>query len=124
MPILAAFPDVQAMLVEMLADYGTVAVKTGPDLAEKLPFISVQRLGGRDDRFTDEAPVDVDVFTPDYSGLALAETIRQRLTAGPIRTSLGVIDRITTDSAPREIPWTDGSTVRRFAATYRLRARR
>lgn len=124
MPALAAFPDVQAMLQEVLSPYGTFGVQTDAHLADKLPFVSVTEIGGTDNHFTDFTEIDVNVFTPDYSGKALAETIRQRLISGPIVTAAGVIDRVTTSTKPRELPWTDGSTVRRFAATYRVRARR
>ena len=124
MPVLGAFPDLHDVLQRLLSDLGTVAVKTGPDLNDRLPFIAVNRVGGPDDGVTDTAVMDIDVFTPDYRGHALAETIRQRLQAGPHRTEAGQIDRVTTDVAPREIPWTDGSTTRRWNATYRMSARR
>lgn len=118
------FPDVQRMLIELLAGYGTVAVQTTATLEDNLPFITVQRGGGRDNFFTDTASVTIQVFSSTYSGMAIAETIRQFLTDGPHVSSIGVIDRVTTDSGPIEVPWTDQSTVRRFTATYRLRVRR
>lgn len=124
MLVLDAFPDVQAMLHEVLSSYGTFGVQTDAHLLDKLPFIAAREIGGRDDRITDYTEVDIDVFTSGYSGKELAEEIRQYITAGVIVTSVGQIDRATTSTKPHEIPWTDGSTVRRFTATYRLRARR
>lgn len=122
--MLTNFPDVQDMLREVLSEYGTYGIQTDSHLNDKLPFITTTEVGGSDNRHTDTATVDVSVFTANYSGKSLAESIRQRLISGPIATGVGVIDRAVTYSRPVEIPWTDGSQVRRWVATYRVSARR
>lgn len=122
---LPVFPDIEAAFHELLSGFGENGVATPPDLENKLPFIRVQAIGGGDDRVTDSVSLAVSVFTADRSGLEIAEQIRQTLTAtGGKATSVGVIDRITTDLRPIEVPWTDGATIRQFAARYRVRARR
>lgn len=119
-----AFPDVLAVLHTVLSPFGTYGVQTDATLTDKLPFITAMEIGGRDNRITDFTTVDVSVFAPSYAGKALAESIRQTLLTTPIVTDAGIIDRCETQTKPHEVPWTDGSTVRRWIATYRISARR
>jgi hypothetical protein len=68
--------------------------------------------------------VDVDVYaTTESTGAPLAELVRQRLLSYPRATAAGVIDRVTTEVSPHEVPY-DDSGVRLFTATYRLATRR
>lgn len=124
MKVLGPFPDMQAVVREVVKDLGSFGVQTDATLQDRLPFITATETGGSDNRFTDTTDMEVSVFTADYSGKALADTIRQRLLATPIVTSVGTVDYSVTSIKPREIPWTDGATVRRWVATYRLSARR
>ncbi|TDC02281.1 hypothetical protein E1091_01140 [Micromonospora fluostatini] len=123
---LRRFPDVQRALVtilEPLAGAGRAGVETPTDLQAKLPFIRVLRIGGGSDRLSDFAVVDVDVFAASYGAAELlAERVRQLLTGPPLRAGAAVLDRITCDSGPVELPWAPG--VRRFGATYQVTARR
>ena len=120
------FPDVQVLLVrhlEQLLGAGHVGIETPADLTAALPFARVRRVGGLSDRLNDFATVDVDVFAGLYTAAELlAEQIRQDLVGPP--PPLPLLDRISCDNAPRELPWGDGATVRRFGATYVTVARR
>lgn len=124
MPVLAGFPDVERMLGDLLGDLGTVGSETDINLQASLPYIRVHRIGGADNRITDAARVDIDVYTTDASaGKTLTETIRQRLTGGPSATAHGVIDRAWTESGPQTAP-TDDPNLRRVITTYRISFRR
>lgn len=119
------FPDVQRLLVaelEALAGDGRTGIETPGDLADRLPFVRVLRVGGFSDRLNDRASVDVDVFAATYTaGELLAEQVRQHLVGPP--PPVGALDRVDVEVAPRELPWGDG-TVRRWNATYTVIARR
>lgn len=121
---LAAFPDVEDAFCDLLADLGTTGTVTPKDLQAHLPFIRCRRFGGSDDRFTDTARVDVDVLAATRAeAVQVAEAVRQRLISHPARVGTVVLDRITTTTAPREVPWEDPN-VRRLTATYTVLARR
>lgn len=119
------FPDVQRALVAILAPLvgGRAGTETPGDLESKMPFIRVLRTGGPSDHIYDYATVDVDVYASTYTQAEpLAEQVRQLLTGPPLRTDAIVIDRISCESAPVELPWAPG--VRRFGATYVVVSRR
>lgn len=122
---LAPFPDVERVVADLVSDLGGVGRETGTDLQTNLPFIRVRRIGGSDDRFTDVARVDVRVYEAAASDAkALAETIRQRLLAGPANTARGVIDRVFTEVAPIEVPSPDPERYCIWSGTYRVSLRR
>lgn len=124
MTVLAAFPDVERILGDLLGDLGTVGSETSIDLQAVLPFIRVRRVGGTDNRFTDATRVDIDVYDTDATAAKeLTETIRQRLISGPSLTAHGVIDRAWTESGPQTAP-SDDQNVRRVITTYRISMRR
>ncbi len=120
------FPDVQRLLVDALvpmagADNRT-GIETPSDLADRLPFVRVRRVGGPSTWLNDYSRVEVDVFALTYSAAEnLAEDIRQWLCGPP--PPLPALDRAVCDLGPRELPWGDGS-IRRWGAEYELVARR
>jgi hypothetical protein len=120
------FPDVQVLLVrhlEQTLGAGHVGIETPTDLDGALPFVRVRRVGGLSDLLNDFSTVDVDVFAGLYAAAELlAEQIRQDLVGPP--PPLALLDRVSCVNAPRELPWGDGATVRRFGATYTAVARR
>lgn len=122
---LKTFPDTEAAVLELLADFaeqlGTV---TPADLQDVVPYIRVQRYGGGDDHITDAARVDVDVFAANRAAAwTLSATVHQRMLSFPHVLSNCVIDYVATDIGPRELPWGDPE-VRRFTASYQVSARR
>lgn len=129
MPILASFPHVARLIADALAPVGTVVGETDLDLQQHLQgggrVIRVRRIGGNDDRITDAARVDIDVYAIDL-GVAEtgAELARQRLISGPVTTSQGVLDRADTEVAPHETPSPDPASYRVVSATYRISVRR
>lgn len=119
------YPDLEAVVVELLSDLAATGTTTPPDLQTAMPFVRVQRYGGQDDRVTDAALVAVDAFAAVRSdAYALAESVRQRLISGPHQVGSAVVDAATTATGPNEVPWSSDQTVRRFAAAYRVTARR
>jgi len=129
MPILAGFPDVRRVVAGALAGLGTVVGETGLDLQSQLAgggtVIRVRRIGGADDRVTDQARIDVDVYAVDLSAAeAAAESARQALISGPSATGHGVLDRADTEVGPHEVPSPDPGAYRVVSATYRISVRR
>lgn len=126
---LAAFPDVEELLLDALGDLVVdpstqIGTSTPPDLADHLPFIRVTRFGGSDDRIRDLARIDVDTFGPTRAvAQPLAEQVRQRLLSWPLVVTGGVIDRAETLTAPAEVPW-DNQQIRRWTASYTVTCRR
>lgn len=119
------FPDVQRALVAILGPLvgGRAGTETPADLESRMPFVRVTRTGGPSDRVSDFALVDVDVFAATYATAEpLAEQIRQLLTGPPLRAGVVILDRISCESGPTELPWAPG--VRRFGATYLVVSRR
>lgn len=126
MPGTSRFPDVQRILVAGLEDLvgvGRAAVQTPDDLETRLPFVRVMRLGGGRTQISDVPSVDVDVFAGSYvAAEALAEQIDAWLCGPPPGPAL--VDHVVCESAPRELPWSDGIAVRRWGATYQVWTRR
>lgn len=127
---LAPYVDVEDAFTELFADLvqeGHVVTWTGTDLQEVVAdgaLIKVSLLGGDDDRHTATPRVDVGVYaTTKAVGKPLAELARQRLLSYPHATAAGVLDRVTTEVAPHEVPYDDPG-VRLFTATYRVATRR
>lgn len=120
----APFPNIRAALIELLADLGTGGVRTPADLAGACPFILIRRNGGSDDRITDSAHIDIDVFAIQPSDAeTLAEDVRQRLIAGPHSLTNCVIDRADCTFGPTAVPWSN-TNVSLVTASYLVTARR
>lgn len=125
MAVLAAFPDVERAVGDLVTGLGTPGSETNITLQSTLPYIRVRRLGGSDDRFTDAARVDVHVYDTDATtAKSISEQIRQRLISGPSVTTHGVIDRAWTEVGPQTIPADDTADIRQVVATYRISMRR
>lgn len=127
------YPDVETVVQDMLAELvgGTshVGSETPSDLQARLPFVRVTRYGGADDGITDNADIDVDCYGSRRSAtLRLAEQVRELLTRGShVVSSDGaqvVVDRVATILAPFQPPDDGDPAVRRFTASYSVRARR
>jgi hypothetical protein len=121
------FADMAVTVARLLATLTApdrVGVATPDDLTGLMPFIRVTRSGGPRDRVSDYARLAVDVFDTDYSrGFALAEDIAAFLEVGRLRYGAVLIDRVTCDNAPQELPpWAPG--IFRFEATYTVVSRR
>lgn len=127
------YPDVETVVQDMLADLvggaSHVGSETPADLQQRLPFLRVTRFGGGDDGFTDAADIDVDCYGSRRSTTQhLAEQVRERLTRGSHLVVSGevrvVLDSVLTIAGPVQPPAGPDDTVRRFTASYSVRARR
>lgn len=120
----APWPDLEAAVIELLSDLGTCGVVAPSNLQSELPFIRIVRSGGNDDRITDTAKVDIDVFAAARSdAITLARTVQQRMLSFPHSQTGCVIDRVETSLAPSVVPWTN-TLVALATATYTVTARR
>lgn len=87
-------------------------------------FIRPTVVNDPDDGVTRIATVNIEVFCTSYvRGMAIAEAIRS-LMLGQQKIGGIVLDRRITTSGPREVPWDDNATIRRFMSTYRVSTRR
>lgn len=132
---MSGYPDVEDALTLLLAplasDPDNTGTETPSDLQDRLnadnyagSFIRVGRFGGPDDGITDAGRYDVDVFAARRSvAVAVAEDVRQFLTAGPHVVGDVLLDEAVTNSGPSPAPW-DDPTVRRRTASYTIAARR
>lgn len=115
------FPDAPrtiAKLLEPLAGAGKVGTRVPSSLTGLMPYVRVTRHGGPSDTVSDYAVIHVDVLGDDLAAAEqLAERIRQKLTTERLRLGAAVVDRVTCDSAPEEMPpWSTG--INRFEARY------
>ena len=99
------------------------------DLGDRPWYIRVIKVpGGRSDRFGGDIALDVEVFAPTY---VLADSIANDLDAFllgyphvvEVDTARVVIDSVTQNEGPHEIPWEDPA-VNRILATYVITVRR
>lgn len=128
----------QAAVVAIRAvDSFPVEGRTPKDLQARLPFVRVTKPSGSDDRITDRATIDVDVYAATRAeAMRIANVIREHLTSQPHRVVIPegvmVIDRARTVVAPFDppppSPTSDGTVmdpnIRRVAASYSISARR
>jgi hypothetical protein len=115
---------VVAQLLSAITALNRVGIATPDDLTGLMPFIRVTRAGGPRDRINDYARLAVDVFDNDYArGSGTAEDVATFLEPGQLRYGAVLIDRVTCDNAPQELPpWAPG--IFRFEATYTVVSRR
>lgn len=101
-----------------------VATEAPADLETRLPFVLVALAGGSDNGVTDFSYLEIEVFAPTRPvAYALAEDIRARLLEAPHRVNGVLLDDVLTSIRPRRLPWAN-ERIRRYAATYRISARR
>lgn len=124
---LQPYPDIEALLVAALAEFGHGGTRFPPvkKLAGQLPFVRVRRLGGGDDLRTDRPRVDVEVAASTRAeAMRIALAVQQRLTSGPLVVpGIGLMDRARTEMGPNEVTDTDPHT-RHVVATYECHTRR
>jgi hypothetical protein len=123
---LAPFPDVEALLIALVADLLPAGTVFPPDLQEQLPYGRIlRRPGGGDDQITDSARVDVEIAAATRAqARELAAAVQQRLISGPAAVpGHGVMDRAVTESGPHRVLHEDPA-VRCVQATYTVSLRR
>lgn len=126
MTILAPYPQIEECFISRLSTMTSARVSHNTDekLEEKLPWIVVRRLGGTDDYRSDFPSVDVIVFARTLTlGYTLAYSAQQILTGAPFVTPFGVVDRVTTELGPHEVPY-DNPKIVQIPASYRAAVRR
>jgi|SRR5690606_7669830 len=123
---MAGYVPVETVLIEYLSSEfpaALVLTETDDELADTLPVVKVERIGGGDRVITfDVARVDVEVFAATrFDARDLSEQIRSNLRyVLPGKTITGaVVGDVNTISGPNSAPWEDTS-IRRFVATYEI----
>lgn len=132
MTLLAAYPDTERAVCDLLAGLGTTGTETTPDVQASTPYIRVRRTGGLRTRTTDTADVEISVFAADASAAKdVAGQIEQLLATGPVmgsgtswQTSHGQIDTASNNSGPVMVPATDSANLRQVTASYQVTIRR
>lgn len=125
------WPDVEALLCQWIAanvpGVATVATKTPSAPAgfdgTNTPFVQVHRIGGRDDRISDAARIDIDVYATEEEAHDISELIRQSLRRLSGTSFNGqTIDRVITEVAPGYFDFVN-TEVQRYIATYTVETR-
>lgn len=131
MAFLKPFVDIEKAVMALLdRDVELLAGKSGTELPPitnaTFPYARIQRLPGRRSLLVDRPVVDIDVFAVGTAGKSLQEDIEAALASYPRGVAVGdrfVKLELVSSMGPRRLPWSD-DRVRRYAATYQLRARR
>lgn len=135
------FPDIELALMEWLrATFDYLADPPGRSwwhvggqspgaaeaggLSDRLPFVTVERIGGGDNFFTDFPMVEiVSLGRTRQEAYAIADDIRTELHRPLLKLGGIVIDTVNTNTAPRRYP-VEADRTFASAATYELSARR
>jgi hypothetical protein len=130
MALLKPYVDIEKAMMALLdRDLPELSERSGtelPDDLTDLPYARIERLPGRRSLLVDAPVVDVDVFAVGTAGKSLQEAIEAVLASYPRGVAVGdrfVKLELVSSTGPRRLPWSD-DRVRRYAATYQLRARR
>lgn len=119
--ILGPWPDIEAVLVTLLAPVAQVVTTTPANLTP--PLVQVQRFGGADDGLTDFPVVAVTCFGGTRAAAwSMAENCRQRILASPGEPGV-LIDSAETVTPSQQVP-DPNTSLRVVTATYRLGLRR
>lgn len=107
-----------AKILEPMVGANKIGTRTPASLTGVMPYVRVRRLGGPSDLVNDYAAIHIDVLSDNLDAAEqLAERIRQKLTTEKLRLGAIVVDRVTCESAPEEMPlWAPG--INRFEARY------
>lgn len=130
MTTLKPYVDIEKALMALLdRDLPALNGKSGteyPGADQVLPYARLERLPGRRGILVDHPVVDIDVFAEGTGGKLLQDDIEAALSSYPGGVAVGdrfVKLELVSSTGPRRLPWSD-DRVRRYAATYQLRARR
>lgn len=121
---LAVFPNVKLVLREVLLTLGCpVATSVPPGFTGDPAMLRIRVYGGSDTGISDFPRFDIDSLASTEQGAdELAEQVRQLLISGPHKTTHGVLDKVTTDTRPNTVPYSD--TISNTTAAYRGALRR
>lgn len=123
MELLPSWPDVEDIGLALFVPVGPTVLVTPATITP--PLVVVRRVGGFDDKITDQALLQVQTFGGSHAqGRALAEQCRQRVFAAVATEAAGVsIDRVSTESAPQFVDYGD-LKLHRYVAVYGIEFRR
>lgn len=133
---IAVLPDhvkaLHALIDTLMGDEPTLAnasLKAPTPGSSPLPAVQAYIFDGSADETEGDFVVDVAFYASTY-GVAsrMSRTFDQRFMGYPHRVSSGdstvLLDRVTTNVIPNEVPFTEDDSVRRFQATYSVSFRR
>ena len=87
-------------------------------------LMTVNRIGGADDRITDYPTIDVEFYAPTRAAAYdLAEQARQIVLKTPVRFGTVVVDNVLISAGPRRLPFADDK-INRFGIRFRASVRR
>lgn len=126
-PVERDFANIERLLASiyapMVGGVEHVGSHTPDNLEAVLPFLRAVRVGGPRTHLYDYPIVELDYFDVDeVSGQpAVSRLVNYLLDKPPPHPS---IDFVSCDPAPRELPWGENESVRRWGATLFLETRR
>jgi hypothetical protein len=129
-------PDHSAVVHQIIAAWAVgenavakVSLKAPTPGSSLLPAAQAFVWDGNADLTEGDFVVDVAFFAPSYAVASrLSRTFDSHFMGYPHRVSSGdstvLLDRVTTNVIPNEVPFTEDDSVRRFQATYSVSFRR
>lgn len=123
---LAPYPDVEVLLLEVLADLvdEPPVTSTPVDLQDRMPMIRVRRIGGSSGALSQAPRVAVEVYAGTRGeAWTVARAVEQRMLTRRIRTASGMVDRADVETGPTQLAYT-AEHIRLVSATYRVVTRR
>lgn len=117
------YPDAKRGVRELLNAYGETCLQLPVDYGDHTPIFLVYRAGGTEDPPFRMDRITVDLYTDgSTNGDALADTVKRFLTAQPHEVSTGLLDVVTCETVPVEVPQPAGYPVL-VTSTYRVSTR-
>jgi len=129
-------PDYAAATIQIIAEWAVdenavakVSVKAPTPGSSPLPWAQAYVFDGSASETEGDFVVDVAFYAASYAEASrLSRRFDQRFMGYPHRVSSDgravLLDRVTTNVIPNEVPFTDDDSVRRFQATYSVSFRR
>lgn len=122
-----AWVDVEAALLDQVADLASGGTRLPLNLGDNMPFIHCRRVGGSDRGWDFTARIVLTIFAPSRGTVwDLAEQIADRLLSDQHSfIQGGVALAVESESGNAEVPNADPATgYRQIVATYRITAQR
>lgn len=120
--------DLENGLADAFADLGWTVTRTGTDLQERIAqsgaVVRFRRTGGVDQGWQVIARVSTEVYAATYDkAWNVAEELARRLTLTPLIVPGQLVDRVVSESANAEMPYSD-QNIRLVVAAWRITVRR
>ncbi len=118
-----SYPNVEAVLCDLLADLAPTVTFRDPE--REPPYVFVRRTGGSEDGVTDRPTVRVEVLHHSYAGAQeLTNLVRQRILSAGCTNVNGVLIDTTDEITAHQVYQYFDPDDRNITSTYRLSFRK